>query len=148
MATTRGNAFPMNQTLLRAAYVSSAIDTMSPARMIIALYERLALDLERARRAIEGADAATAHACLIHAQAIVSELHDSLDPGQWSAARSLKDVYVFLLFELIAANVDKDAARVVSCQALVTPLREAWNEAAGIVLSPAGTGLDPADGDT
>jgi flagellar secretion chaperone FliS len=136
----------MNQTMLRAAYVSSTIDTMSPARMIVALYERLALDLVRAEQAIASADPSTAHECLLHAQSIVSELHDSLDVEKWPAARSLKDIYVFLLFELVAANVEKDAARVASCHHLVVPLRDAWSEAAGIVPSPAGGMLGSGDG--
>lgn len=127
----------MNQTMLRAAYVSSSVDTMSPGRMIVALYERLTLDLQRAEQAIAAADPSTAHSCLIHAQAIVSELHDTLDTEQWPDARRLKDIYVFLLFELVAANVDKDTARVVSCRDLVSPLRDAWTEAAGIVPSSA-----------
>ncbi len=141
MTTTshsKGNGFPMNQTMLRAAYVSNSIDSMSPGRMIVALYERLAVDLERAAHAIDTNDPSTAHECLVHAQAIVSELHDSLDDEQWPAGRKLKDVYVFLLFELIGANVEKSAARVAGCRDLVAPLREAWNEAAGIVTSPAG----------
>jgi len=125
----------MNQTMLRAAYVGSSIDTMSPARMIVALYDRLTVDLERAEQAIYAADPATAHTCLIHAQSIVSELHDSLDAEQWPAARKLKDIYVFLLFELVGANVDKDPARVATSRALVVPLRDAWTEAAGIVPS-------------
>jgi len=108
----------MNQTMLRAAYVGTSIDTMSPGRMI------------------EEADPSTAHECLLHAQAIVSELHDTLDADRWPAARNLKDLYVFLLFELVAANVEKDAPRVAACHALVVPLRDAWNEAAGIVRSP------------
>jgi flagellar protein FliS len=137
MTNPRGNGFPMNRTMLRAAYVSNSIDTMSPARMIVALYERLTLDLVRAQQAIDADDPSTAHECLIHAQAIVSELHDSLDVEQWSGARSLKDIYVFLLFELVAANVEKDAARVASCHALVVPLRDAWSAAAGN-MSPAG----------
>jgi flagellar protein FliS len=145
MTNSQGNGFPMNQTMLRAAYVSTSIDTMSPGRMIVALYERLALDLERAQRAIEESAPATAHECLLHAQSIVSELHDSLDVKHWPAARSLKDIYVFLLFELVAANVDKDAARVASCHELVVPLRNAWNEAAGILLSPGG-GVSPVAG--
>ena len=138
MSAAQGNGFPMNQTILRAAYVSNAVDSMSPGRIIVALYERLVLDLERARRALEAADLSTAHECLVHAQSIVSELHDSLDTESWPAAHSLKDIYVFLLFELVAANVEKDAARVMSCQELVVPLRDAWSEAAGIVMSPAG----------
>ena len=128
----------MNQTLLRAAYVSSSIETMSPARMIVALYDRLTVDLERAEQAIAAADPSTAHACLIHAQSIVSELHDTLDADRWPAARRLKDIYVFVLFELVGANVDKDGARVAACRDLVVPLRDAWTEAAGIVPTPTG----------
>jgi flagellar secretion chaperone FliS len=146
MANPQGNGFPMNQTMLRAAYVSNSIDAMSPARMIVALYERLALDLVRAEQAIGASDPATAHECLLHAQSIVSELHDSLDVEQWPAARSLKDIYVFLLFELVAANVDKDAARVASCHELVIPLRDAWIEAAGIVPAAGGSILGSVDG--
>jgi len=139
MDSSEGNGFPMNQTLLRAAYVSNSIETMSPGRMIVALYERLTLDLERAERAIVAADPSVAHECLLHAQEIVSELHDSLDAERWPAGRNLKDVYVFLLFELIAANVDKDATRVASCHALVVPLRDAWKAAAGLTAHPDGS---------
>jgi flagellar secretion chaperone FliS len=137
MAGSQGNTSELNRTMLRAAYVSNSVDTMSPARMIVALYERLVVDLERAEQAIVAADPARAHECLKHAQAIVSELHDSLDAGQWPAARALKDIYVFLLFELVGANVDKDAARVAQCRVLVTPLRDAWREASGIVPTAA-----------
>ena len=138
MTNSQGNGFPMNQTMLRAAYVSNAVDVMSPARMIVALYDRLVVDLERAQQALSAADPSTAHECLIHAQSIVSELHDTLDAEQWPAARKLKDLYVFVLFELVGANVDQDGARVEACRELVLPLRDAWTEAAGIVPSPAG----------
>jgi len=137
MTSTQGNGFTMNRTMLAAAYVSNSVDTMSPARMIVALYERLVVDLERAEQAIVDSDPARAHECLLHAQAIVSELHDSLNAGHWPAARALKDIYVFLLFELVGANVDKDAVRVAECRALVTPLRDAWREASGIVPTAA-----------
>ncbi len=129
----------MNQTLLRAAYVSNTVDVMSPARMIVALYDRLTVDLERAEQAITSVEPATAHECLIHAQSIVSELHDTLDVDQWPAARQLKDLYVFLLFELVGANVDKDAARVASSRELIRPLRDAWTQAAGIVPNATGS---------
>lgn len=137
MSNLEGNGFPMNRTMLRAAYVSNSVDTMSPGRMVVALYERLVVDLERAEQAIVDVDPATAHECLLHAQSIVSELHDSLDAKTWPAARALKDVYVFLLFELVNANVEKNAARVADCRGLVAPLRDAWREASGVVASPA-----------
>ena len=146
MAETQGNGFPMNKTMLRAAYVSNSVDSMSPGRAIVALYERLTVDLIRAEQAINDADPSTAHECLLHAQSIVTELHDSLDVDNWPGGRNLKDIYVFLLFELVGANVDKDASRVVTCQALVLPLRDAWNEVAGIVTSPGAGAVGPAGG--
>jgi len=133
MTTTKGNGLPMNATALRAAYVSNSVDAMSPGRMIVALYDRLLVDLERAEQAMLAADIPTAHECLLHAQAIVSELHDSLDVKQWPSAHTLKSVYVFVLFELVTANVEKDPARIAPCRDLLLPLRDAWTQAAGIV---------------
>jgi flagellin-specific chaperone FliS len=39
----------------------------------------------------------------------------------------------------VSANVEKDAARVESCRALVAPLREAWHEVSGVVPSSSGS---------
>ena len=138
MSTPRGNGLPMNATALRAEYVSNSVDAMSPGRMVVALYQRLLVDLERGQQAIEDGDVAMAHDSIMHAQSIVSALHDSLDARQWPPAHNLKAIYVFLLFELVTANVEKDAARVAKCRELVVPLRDAWISAAGIVPSPAG----------
>jgi flagellar protein FliS len=79
----------MNTATLRSKYVTDAVDTMSPGRMIVALYDRLLLDLDRAHAALEQHDPARAHECLVHAQAILHELHDALDHDRWPAARSL-----------------------------------------------------------
>jgi flagellin-specific chaperone FliS len=49
----------------------------------------------------------------------------------------LKGIYLFLLFEIVAANVDMDAVRVASCCELLEPLHAAWHEVAGIVPSTA-----------
>ena len=45
---------------------------------------------------------------------------------------------MFLLFELVAANVEKNAAHVAACHDLVVPLRDAWSQAAGIVTNSGG----------
>ena len=69
----------------------------------------------------------------MHAQAIVIQLHDSLDVAQWPAGHGLAEIYLFVYHELVSANVEKDTARIDSCQALLAPLRDAWYQAAGIV---------------
>jgi len=120
-------------TMLRNRYVSDAVETMSPGRLIVALYDRLSLDLERAEAAIGSRDIPAAHHALVHAQEILWELLGSLDVSRWPPAAGLAELYRFMINELITANVRKDATNVVSCRELIEPLRDAWREAAGIV---------------
>jgi len=114
-------------------YKSEAVVTMSPARMVVALYDRLMLDFDRALHALEKRDLASTHAALVHAQDIVNELNDSLDVDAWPAAASIAEIYRHLLNELLAANLEKNAARIADCRRIVEPLRDAWREAAALV---------------
>jgi|SRR5581483_11794645 len=120
-------------TMLRNRYVTDSVQTMSPARAVVALYERMILDLERAEAAIHGEDIVAAHGALIHAQQILVELLGSLDTQRWAPAAHLASIYRFAINELVSANVRKDAGKVVACRTMLEPLRDAWREAAGIV---------------
>jgi flagellar protein FliS len=135
-STPRG---PVNPTLLRSRYVNDSVDTMSPGRAIVALYDRLLLDLDRGEQAIGAGDIQATNDHLTHAQAIVMTLYESLDVERWPAGRNLAGLYVFVQTELMSANVEKDAARVASCRELVRPLRDAWRDAAGIVATRDGS---------
>lgn len=117
------------------SYVSNSVQTMSPGRMIVALYDRILLDLDRAESAIAAVDIYGAHSALLHAQEIVDELYTTLDVEQWPAGKKLAALYRFIKDELVDANVRKDAAPIDRCRALLLPLRDAWREAAGIVTS-------------
>jgi flagellar protein FliS len=119
----------MNATLLRQRYVRDSVSTASPARLVTLLYERLVRDLTIAETAIGAGDLAEANRNLVHAQDIVIELRSSLRPEAWEGGTSLAALYGFLIRELIAANLAKDAGRVASCRRLVEPLRDAWQQA-------------------
>jgi flagellar secretion chaperone FliS len=129
----------------RNQYVSDSVTTMSPGQMIVALYDRVLLDLERATAAITGNDVFNAHTTLVHAQEIIDELLVSLDVKQWTGGPSLAALYRHIKDELVMANVNKDVVPVRACKELLLPLRDAWREAAGIVTPssapphPAGT---------
>jgi flagellar secretion chaperone FliS len=114
----------------RARYLADSIATASPARLLVMLYERLVLDLDRAEQALLAQDRATASQQLLHAQDIVLELRISLQVDAWSGGPGLASLYTFLLTELVRANVAGDAARVAACRGLVEPLADAWREAA------------------
>jgi len=119
----------------KSKYVSDAVHTMSPGRMIVALYDRIILDLGRATAGIAENDAHATHTALIHAQEIILELYSALDVSQWSGGAALASLYRYLMDELVAANVEKSAARVRACRELVAPLRDAWRVASGVVDS-------------
>ena len=118
----------------RSKYQSDSVHTMSPGQMIVALYARILLDLERALTAIADNDIYGAHNALVHAQEIVHELHTSLDLKQWPGGATLAAVYRHVQDALVEANVNKDPAPVLASREMLVPLRDAWREAAGIVV--------------
>ena len=120
----------MSAASLRARYMGDAVTTASPQRLLVMLYDRLALDLERGQAALFAGDRTAANEQLQHAQDIVIELRSSLKVEVWEGGPRLAALYSWLLSELIAANVKGDANRVSSCRQVVEPLRDAWRQAA------------------
>jgi flagellar protein FliS len=120
----------MSSPALRDRYLADSVNTASPARLLVMLYDRLVLDLIRAEQALRDGDRESGSAQLLHAQEIVLELTTTLDTDAWSGAPALAQLYVFLLNELMAANVRADAGRTAGCRTLIEPLRDAWHQAA------------------
>jgi flagellar protein FliS len=122
----------------RAAYQNNSVQTASPQKLLVMLYDRLVLDLKRAEEATRCGDQDEASRQLQHAQDIVAELRSTLRMDAWEGSESLAAIYDFLQVSLVKANVGRDADLVASCQALVAPLADAWREAALAVTSGAG----------
>jgi flagellar protein FliS len=120
----------MSAASLRARYLNASIATASPQQLLVMLYDRLALDLERAHDALVAGDREAAGEQLKHAQEIVLELRASLKIEIWDGGPRLAALYNWLLTELIAANIKGDLRRVGDCRKIVEPLRDAWREAA------------------
>jgi flagellar protein FliS len=121
----------------RSRYTADAVQTASPARLLIMLYDRLVRDLVTAEAAARSGDDTTMSSELIHAQEIVLELRTSLDTTVWDAAQGLSDLYTWLHAELMAANIKRDTARIATCLGIVEPLRDAWRQAALASLQTA-----------
>jgi flagellar protein FliS len=123
---------------LRARYLGDKVTTASPQQLLVMLYDRLALDLERAEDALVTRDREGAHRQLIHAQDIVMELLTSLDVDAWDGGPRLAALYTWLHGELVLANVKGDRRRVADARRIVEPLRDAWHEAAASLAAIAG----------
>ena len=120
----------MSTASLRARYLGDTVATASPQQLLVMLYDRLALDLERAEAALEGGDREAARAPLMHAQEIIINLRGSLKVEVWDGGPRLAALYGWLLTELIQANLKGDIRRVRDSRKVVEPLRDAWRQAA------------------
>ncbi|MFJ4037726.1 flagellar export chaperone FliS [Microbacterium sp. NPDC090007] len=116
----------------RREYLEQQVASAPPERLVTMLYDRLLVDVERAAAAHTASDHPAASAALTHAQAIIAELHGSLD-DRWDGAPDLRALYTYLTGRLIVANVAHDPAAIDECRALIAPLREAWHAAAAAV---------------
>src|SRR5215212_846128 len=132
----------MSYGLAQARYASDAAATVSPARLLTMLYDKLVADLGTAHEAMVREDWATSGQRVANACEILLELHATLDTSAWPDGEGLSQLYLWLVGELMQAKVRRSAQRVADCRDLVVPLRDAWR-AAGEQLStaPAAPGL-------
>ncbi|GMA51307.1 flagellar protein FliS [Alicyclobacillus contaminans] len=113
-----------------AAYRQTAIQTASPDKLIIMLYDGLILALERAKTAIATKDAAGAHQQLLKAQSILSEgLRAPLDM-RYEVSKSLAALYDYWHRRLVEANIQKDAAPIDEVLVYVRDFRDTWVQVA------------------
>lgn len=131
---------PQQSAYQRAAsrYSGDGISTASPQRLLVLLYDRLALDLVRAHQAQLEGDRETSHDNLTHAQEIIAELMSSLDVEAWDGGARLRSLYAWLMAELGRANIRMEPKRVLDCLEVVEPLRAAWTETAAGAAAPQG----------
>jgi flagellar secretion chaperone FliS len=115
---------------MRARYIADSVATASPAKLLMMLFDRLVLDLNRGEQALHNSDRSEANTQLLHAQDIVTELHVSLDLDAWAGAPGLAALYAFAQTELVNANVRGDVGKVKGVRELIEPLRDTWREAA------------------
>ena len=120
----------MSTASLRARYMGDTVATASPHQLLVMLYDRLALDLERAESALEEGNREAAREPLMHAQEIIINLRASLKVEVWDGGPRLAALYGWLLTELIQANLKGDIRRVRDSRKVVEPLRDAWRQAA------------------
>lgn len=117
-------------TNARATYLDASITTASPATLLVMLFDRLVLDVQRGLEAQRRGDFEDTHRHLTHAQDIVLELQASLRPEEFRGGYDLAALYGFLHRQLVMANVRKDAVITDEVLTMVTDLCDVWREAA------------------
>lgn len=110
-------------------YRQQGVLTASPGDLVVMLYDGCIKQVKLARMAIGDRNIEKANTALQKAQDIIMELINSLDM-HFSIARDLLDLYQFVLAQLTHINATKDGSAIDGVLEVLTPLREAWAQAA------------------
>lgn len=121
----------MSYTSQAANYRELEVLSATPDRLLIMLFDHLAVQLERARIGTERNDLEMQYTCLTKARAIVVELLGTLDFDQGGEiAPQLADLYQFMLVELVDVGRRRDVAMMRRLAGIATTLRDGFAGAA------------------
>ena len=109
-------------------YLETAVETASPARLIVMLYDGAIRFINEAAHAMQQRDYETQNAKLQRAQKILAELISSLDFDKGGEiAENLFRLYTYMYNQLVEANINDSRDRLEHVVHLLSELREAWD---------------------
>ncbi len=108
-------------------YQRTQVDTASPARLVVMLYDGAIRLLRQGQTAMQQRDREKQNHYLVRAQRIITELASSLDmEAGGDIAANLMALYQFMHEQLVLANLQDDMDRVQKVREMLESLREAW----------------------
>lgn len=112
-----------------AQYRQNSVETASPTRLIVMLYDGAVRFLSQGLAAMQVGQHVQQSILIGKAQAIIAHLHDTLDTEIGSAfAQSLAKIYTALLATLTQANIEDSPKPVENAIEILRELRETWAE--------------------
>lgn len=112
-----------------AQYRQNSVETASPTRLIVMLYDGAIRFLSQGLGAMQVGQHVQQSLLIGKAQAIIAHLHDTLDVETGSDfSQSLLKIYTALLATLTKANIEDSPKPVEDALEVLRELRETWAE--------------------
>jgi len=111
-------------------YQTNQVQTASPERILIMLYDGAIQFLNKAKKEVENKNIQEVHNNIVGAQKIIAEFMNTLDMkigGQ--VAVNLYNLYDYLHFRLVQANLKKDVVMIDEVIVHLKDLKQTWEEA-------------------
>lgn len=109
-------------------YLETAVETASPVRLVVMLYDGAIRFLNEAKQAIQNRDFETQNLKFQRAQRILAELISCLDFDKGGeVAENLFRLYTYMYNQLVEANLQDSIERTEHVIHLLSELREAWD---------------------
>jgi flagellar protein FliS len=110
------------------SYQVNDISTSSQGQLILMLYDGALQAVNQAIQCMNRKEITEQSLSILKAQDIINELSLALDMEQGGeVAKTLDQLYQFVLNQLIQANITSDTMYLESIIKVLTPLRDAWN---------------------
>ncbi|MFP4975361.1 flagellar export chaperone FliS [Paenibacillus sp. CN-4] len=113
-------------------YRQSAVQTSTPAQLVVMLYDGAIRFIKAGLDGMEKRDNEKTNTNLGKAQTIVSELMSTLN-HQYEVSKNLESLYEYTNFLLREANIRKDASKAEEAVGYLIELRETWVTAQKII---------------
>ncbi|MCG2822297.1 MAG: flagellar export chaperone FliS [Desulfurivibrionaceae bacterium] len=107
-------------------YLKTMVETASPVRNIVALYEKCLLHLTSARKSLAAGEIACKAESLRKAMDILFYLDKALDGAEPEAAQPLHASYQMILAQLSVANSENSPEALGLAEKWLAGLLEAW----------------------
>lgn len=135
LSPQRAAVTPAQESVQRVdSYKAAHIETATPERLVVMLYDGAIKYLNLAQHGLEKQDFEISHRNILKAEAIVLELMSVLDMDVGGElAQNLYNLYDYMYRRLVDANLKRDSAPVKEVLQLLAEMRGAWHEAAETV---------------
>jgi len=124
-------------------YLKTMVETASPVRNIIALYEKCLFHLTGAREGLAAGDIARKAESLRKARDILFYLDKALDRAEAEAAQPLHESYQMILAQLTLANSGNSPEALALAEKWLAGLLEAWQGVASGAGNQGQAGCNP-----
>lgn len=119
-------------------YQRTQVDTASPVRLVVMLYDGAIRFLRQGQAAMQRGDREKQNHYLVRAQRIVTELASSLNmEAGGEIAANLMALYQFMHEQLVLANLQDDVDKVQEVREMMESLREVWSQVEVAVRNPS-----------
>lgn len=108
-------------------YQKNAVQTASPARLTLMLYDGAVKFANIAIEALQEGDLEKAHQNIIKVQKIIVEFRSTLDM-KYPVAKDFDVVYDYIYRRLVEANMKKDVKIMEEALKYIKEMRDTWKE--------------------
>lgn len=110
-------------------YKQTAVETASPEQLMFMLFDGGIKFLKQAEHHIDNKEMIEANEKLKKAQEVLRELMSSIDLDKGEIAENQLNIYEFMHYELIQANMKKDKDKVVTVRDMLTDIKNTFQQA-------------------